>query len=294
MIPFAILPEPIRHETKVKATVVLKNIFDTYYRTKKVELVNLQAAVSEMIDQIIDNKDVFYNLVDIRTYDSYTYAHSVNVCMLSLIVGSMLRLNRNELEILGIGAILHDVGKIFIENEILNKPGALDAEEWEIIKTHTSKGYEFLKGKICISYISAHIAYQHHERNDGSGYPRGLTAARIHRFAKIVAVMDVYDAMTAERVYRNALPSYLVMEELRAGANIKFDHVVVDLLSNFVAPYFIGSILRLNNGEKVLVTRISQSECWVEVLEGVRQGTIFDLYRYPELKVDNIKNRIAR
>jgi HD-GYP domain-containing protein (c-di-GMP phosphodiesterase class II) len=88
------LPEPIRHETKVKATVVLKNIFDTYYRTKKVELVNLQAAVSEMIDQIIDNKDVFYNLVDIRTYDSYTYAHSVNVCMLSLIVGSMLRLNR--------------------------------------------------------------------------------------------------------------------------------------------------------------------------------------------------------
>jgi HD-GYP domain-containing protein (c-di-GMP phosphodiesterase class II) len=283
------LLEPVRHETKVKATVVLKDTIAAYYQTKKADFTNLQTVVSEMIDEIFNNKDVFYNLVDIRTYDTYTYSHSVNVCVLSLIVGTILHLNRNDLEILGVGAILHDIGKMFIENEILNKPGSLDTKEFEKIKTHTSKGYEFLKGKISISYLSAHIAYQHHERIDGSGYPRGLTAAQIHRFAKIVAVTDVYDAMTAQRVYRDAMPSYLVMEELRGGSNTKYDHLVVDLLGKVVAPYFVGSTVLLNNGEKVLVTRISPSECWVKVLDGIRQGTIFDLYRYPELKVNNNK-----
>lgn len=284
------LLEPVKQETKVKATVVLKNAVATYHQTKTVALEKLQTVVSEMIDQIISNRDVFYNLTDIRNYDDYTFSHSVNVCVLSLIVGAKLQLSRNQLEVLGVGAILHDVGKIFIENEILNKPGGLDTTEFEKIKTHTSKGYEFLKGKMCISYVSAHIAYQHHERIDGSGYPRGLAATQIHRFAKIVAVTDVYDAMTAQRVYRNALPSYRVLEELRAGANIKYDRLVVDLLGQIVAPYFVGSTLQLDNGEKVVVTRVSQSECWVSVLEGVRQGTIFDLYRYPEIKINIAKN----
>jgi response regulator RpfG family c-di-GMP phosphodiesterase len=283
------LLEPVKQETKVKAHMVLKNTLATYHQTKKISLEKLQTVVTEMVDQIINNRDVFYNLTDIRNYDDYTFSHSVNVCVLSLIVGTKLQLNRNQLEILGIGAILHDVGKIFIENEILNKPGCLDSTEFEKIKTHTSKGYEFLKGKISMSYISAHIAYQHHERIDGSGYPRGLADTQIHRFAKIVAVTDVYDAMTAQRVYRDAIPSYQVLEELRAGANIKYDHLVVDLLGQIVAPYFVGSTLQLDNGEKVVVTQVSHSECWVKVLEGVRQGTIFDLYRYPEIKINVAK-----
>jgi HD-GYP domain-containing protein (c-di-GMP phosphodiesterase class II) len=277
--------EPVKQETKIKATIILKNTLIAYNQTHKPDLDKLQGVVAEMIDQIIDNQDVFYNLIDIRSYDNYTYAHSVNVCVLSLMVGSLLRLKRNELEILGVGAILHDIGKIFVENEILNKPGNLNMQEFEIIKTHTSKGYEFLQGKFSISYIAAHIAWEHHERMDGSGYPRGLTETQIHRFAKIVAVTDVYDAMTAERVYREALPSFMVMDELRAGINIKYDRLIVEALSKVVAPYYVGSTLRLSNGEEILVTRVSKTECWVKALNGPRQGTIYDLYRYPELKV---------
>jgi HD-GYP domain-containing protein (c-di-GMP phosphodiesterase class II) len=277
--------EPVRQETKIKATITLKNTL-TSNQTQKPDLTKLQTIVSEMIEQIINNHDIFYNLIDIRSYDNYTYAHSVNVCVLSLMVGLLLRLKRNELEILGIGAILHDVGKIFVENEILNKPGGLEQREFEIIKTHTSRGYDFLKGKISISYIAAHIAWEHHERIDGSGYPRGLIAPQIHRFAKIVAVTDVYDAMTAERVYRAALPSFLALEELWAGVDSKYDRLIVEALSKVVAPYYVGSTLSLNNGEKVLVTRVSQTECWVKRLNGPEQGTIYDLYRYPELKVN--------
>jgi HD-GYP domain-containing protein (c-di-GMP phosphodiesterase class II) len=281
--------EPVKHETKVKAVMVLKDLTTTYYQTKKVNLGKLHDIVTDILDQIMNNHEVFYNLADLRTCDDYTFVHSVNVCVMALVVGRLLRLKRGELEILGVGALLHDVGKMFIENEILNKPGKLDYGEFEKMKTHTSKGYELLQGKMSISYISAHIAYEHHERNDGSGYPRGLTDTQIHRFAKIVAVIDVYDAMTANRVYREALPSYLVMEELRAEANIKYDHLIVDALSKVVAPFFIGSTLRLSNGEKILVTQVSQTECWVKVLEGRRKGTIFDLYRYPELGVNVIK-----
>jgi HD-GYP domain-containing protein (c-di-GMP phosphodiesterase class II) len=284
------LLEPVKHETKVKAVLALKKIMSTYYHTKQVDLHNLQEIVTEMLNEIFNNHDVFCNLADLRNYDDYTFAHSVNVCVLALIMGKVLLLNRNELEILGIGAILHDVGKIFIEEAVLNKPGNLDPSEFEKIKTHTIKGYEFLKGKISISYISAHIAYQHHERIDGSGYPRGLAEPQIHRFAKIVAVADVYDAMTAQRVYRKALPPYLVMKELRAEANIKFDYLVVEALSKVVAPFYIGSTLQLANDEKVVVTQVFPTKCWVKVLEGERQGTIFDLYRYPELMANIIKN----
>jgi HD-GYP domain-containing protein (c-di-GMP phosphodiesterase class II) len=277
--------QPVKHETKIKATMVLKNIVATYYQTKKLDIVKLQDLITDILDQIIGNNEIFYNMLDIRTYDNYTYEHSVNVCILSLIIGYSLQLRRDELRLLGIGAVLHDVGKIFIESEILNKPGRLETEEFEKIKTHTSRGYDFLKTKECVSFIAAHIAYQHHERNDGSGYPRGLTADQIHRFAKIVAVTDVYDAMTAHRVYRSALPSYLAVAELRAGAGVRYDREIVELLVEFVALYFIGSELSLDNGERVLVVNVSRTQCLVKVLDGPIAGTTFDLYQYPEIKV---------
>ncbi|HYH03458.1 MAG TPA: HD domain-containing phosphohydrolase, partial [Bacillota bacterium] len=180
--------EPVKQETKIKASLVLKETLKAYEENHETGLEKLRNVVAEMIDQIYSNKEVVYNMMDIRSYDNYTYAHSVNVCTLALIMGSWLKLSRQDLETLGIGALLHDIGKIFVDREILNKPGPLQPEEYELVKTHTVKGYELLKEKISISFISAHIAYQHHERVDGSGYPRGLTHEKIHRFAKIVAV----------------------------------------------------------------------------------------------------------
>jgi putative nucleotidyltransferase with HDIG domain len=278
--------EPIRQETKVKASVILKETFSAYEQNPNyIHVENLQSIVSEMIEQIFSNRDVIYNMIDIRTHDNYTFSHSVNVCALSLIVGSWMGLNHTDLEVLGIGALLHDIGKIFISHDILNKPSLLEPHEYEIIKSHTNKGYELLKEKVCISFISAHIAYQHHERLDGSGYPRGLAGNKIHRFAKIVAVADVYDAMTAQRVYREAVSSHNVLSEIKMEADKKFERSVVEAFERVVAPYPIGSLLLLNNGETVLVLNVTRSECKVRVVSGEREGQQFNLYRYPEICV---------
>lgn len=277
--------EPVKQETKIKAIRVLRETLEAYEKNQETGLGQLREVVAEMIDQIYENKEVVYNMIDIRSYDNYTYAHSVNVCTLALIMGCWMNLTRQDLEILGIGALLHDVGKIYINLEILNKPEPLLPEEYELVKTHTVKGYELLKEKMSISYISAHIAYQHHERVDGSGYPRGLSHEKIHRFAKIVAVADVYDAMTSQRVYREALPSDQVLKELKSGADLKYDRISVESLERVVAPYLVGSVLTLSNGEEVLVTNVTRFECLVKVLTGQRSGTVFNLYSHKELSV---------
>lgn len=280
-----LLLDPIRVETRLKAGLAFKEITDLLHQTNQVNVKNLRRVVAEMIDQIFNNDDVIYNMMDIRSYDNYTYAHSINVCTISLIIGNSMKINRNDLEYLGMGALLHDIGKINIDSKILNKPGSLEPVEYEAVKRHPRDGYQLLKEKIEVSFVSSHIAFQHHEREDGSGYPRGLTGDKIHRFAKIVAVADIYDAMTSHRIYRAAIPSHLVLAEIKQGIEKKFDRQVVESLEKIVAPYPVGATLLLNNGEVVTVKNATRSECIVKVTNGERKGCQFNLFRYPELKV---------
>lgn len=277
--------EPIKQETRAQAGLVVSEMIRGIQKTPQGNLHKLKQIVNEMVNQIIGYPDVVYNMLDIRSYDHYTYAHSVNVCAIALIIGSAMRMSRSDLEYLGIGALLHDIGKIFVDSKILNKPGRLEPEEYDQVKSHTRDGYEFLKEKICISYISSHVAFQHHEREDGSGYPRGITGDQIHRFAKIVAVADVYDAMTSYRIYKKAMPSHVVLNKIKAEADRKFDRTVVQCLEKMVAPYPIGSVLLLSNGEQVVVDRVTKSECRVRVISGERTGLTFNLYKQEGLNV---------
>ena len=277
--------EPIKLETRVKAGIAFRETVNVIEKTKSVNIFKLQKVVGEMVDQITKNNDVIYNMLDIRSYDNYTFAHSVNVCTISLIIGSWMRLSRSDLEFLGIGALLHDIGKIFVDAGILNKPSHLEPEEYELIKKHARDGYDILKDKICINYISSHIAFQHHERQDGSGYPRGLTGDKIHRFAKIVAVADVYDAMTSSRVYRQALPSHFVLDQIKSDADKKFDRAVVESLQKMIAPYPVGSLLLLTNGDTVIVHKVTRLEFKVKVDSGPREGHLYNLYHLPDVSV---------
>lgn len=277
--------ELIKQETKAKAGLVISETIQGLHKAPQHHIHKLKQVVREMVNQIFGHTDVVYNMLDIRSYDNYTYAHSVNVCTLALIIGAAMGMSRSDLEYLGIGALLHDIGKIFIDSEILNKPGSLKPEEYDQIKNHTWDGYELLKEKVGISFISSHVAFQHHEWEDGSGYPRGITGDQIHRFAKIVAVADVYDAMTSFRVYKKAMPSHIVLSKIKAEADRKFNRTVVQCLEKMVAPYPIGSLLLLSNGEQVVVDRVTQSECWVRVISGERTGLIFNLYTHPGLNV---------
>lgn len=280
--------EPIREETIFRARGLIKKYFTLLKQNKSIEITGIKSVIGEIVDQIISNPNIVYNMVDIRSHDDYTYAHSVNVCVISLMVGAALNLNRKQLETLGIGAIMHDIGKILIDNRILNKPTKLEPQESELIRRHAKDGFDLLRKKANISFLASHIVFQHHEREDGSGYPRGLSGKRIHSFAKIVAVADAYDAMTSNRVYQKEITSLQAIEEIKQEASRKFNSGVVEAFLQVVAPFPIGSTIIFKNGAKGIVKAVSKLECLVEVIEGPNCGNTFNLYQYPSIKVDKI------
>jgi HD-GYP domain-containing protein (c-di-GMP phosphodiesterase class II) len=279
---------PIKDETHQKAVQLYQKTMERLKNpksTEKIDLNKYKEVINEIIDDILSNPQVIYNMSDIQSYDHYTFTHSVNVTVLSILIGASMKFTRNDLEILGIGAMLHDIGKIFISPEILNKAAKLEPGEYEQVKAHTRKGYDLLKTKIQLTFLPAHIGLQHHEREDGTGYPRGITGKSIHRFSKIVAVADVYDAMTSRRVYQCPLASLTVLREIISRVSIKFDPLAIDHLTRVVAPYPKDSVLLLSNGEIVITTGVHRLRYDVQIIEGPRRGTIIDLYQATDLTV---------
>ncbi|KUP05278.1 histidine kinase [Bacillus coahuilensis p1.1.43] len=210
--------------------------------------------VQSILGEIKDNHDIQTVLSDVVTYDTYIFQHSFNVTLYSLAIGMELGLSTKQLESLGIGAILHDVGKMLIPEAVLFKPGRLTEDEFQIIKKHSEDGYNILRKLHTIDLAVAHCAFQHHERIDGSGYPRGIREEEIHPFAKIIAVADVFDAVTSNRVYRNAMLPHEALEILYSGAGTLFDTRAVEAFRKSVAIYPTGVTVQLNDNRRGIVS----------------------------------------
>ncbi|MCL6639251.1 MAG: HD-GYP domain-containing protein [Firmicutes bacterium] len=209
--------------------------------------------LENIIDQLLADRSLIVNLVDVRAIDDYTFGHCVNVCVLSLLTGITLGYNRERLLRLGLGAILHDIGKASVPGEILNKPGKLTEEEFAVIKQHPEQGYRMILKMPGISSVSAQVVYQHHERYDGGGYPLGLKEREVYEFAYICGVADVFDALTADRVYRKACPVHEAYEMVAGAGNQLFDFQVVKAFLENIAAYPVGTWVRLSSGEIGLV-----------------------------------------
>jgi HD-GYP domain-containing protein (c-di-GMP phosphodiesterase class II) len=175
-------------------------------------------AVRDKIIPIINDMSRHPNLNQILTHleqhDEYTYRHSVGVALISRIIGKARGMQEHELLELTTSAFLHDIGKFHIPEEIMNKPGKLTDSEFEQVKNHTEYGYQMLKRTVGITKRQALVALQHHEREDGSGYPFGLKGDEIDPHSKIVAVADVFHAMISKRIYKNPVPFYKVLQEM--------------------------------------------------------------------------------
>jgi HD-GYP domain-containing protein (c-di-GMP phosphodiesterase class II) len=210
----------------------------------------------EITEELLGRKNVLINIVDIKSMDSYTYQHSVNVAVLSLVLGIQLELDKKKLYDLCLGALVHDIGKALIPIEILQKSGKLTEEENDIVKKHTEMGYDFLKGSVDVSASSRIIALEHHEREDGKGYPEKRKANEINELAKIVAVADVYDALTSDRPYRKAMSPNDAVEYIMANGQTQFDYEVVKAFSKSIVPYPEGTIVKLSNGEIAVVEEV--------------------------------------
>lgn len=227
----------VQMDSKISQTFVLEK------SAKKFKML-----IVALLDELNSSKALLNLLSDVFLHDHYIFSHSLNVTLYSLAIGIEMKLSPKELEQLGLGAILHDVGKMKVPEAILTKPGKLTAEEFEIIKEHAEDGFQMLRNIPTIPLIVAHCAYQHHERLNGGGYPRGLKEEEIHLFGKILGVADVFDAVTSNRVYRPAMLPHEGLEILYSGVGSLFDPKIVDAFRRAVAIYPTGLTVTLSDG----------------------------------------------
>lgn len=212
-----------------------------------------------MVDQLVDHKDVVSLLLLIGGDDNYTYHHSMQVGMLSYYIASWLGYSKEEAYQAGKAGYLIDIGNCKVPQEILSKPGKLTPEEFEQVKGHPAYGYEIIRNSTG-DEIAAQVALQHHEREDGSGYPNGLRAKDIHPFAKIAAVADVYSAMTTNRVYRSKQELLTVLRELNSLSFGKLSPEPTQALIRHLLPNFIGKKVLLSTGEVGSIVMMNQTD----------------------------------
>jgi len=250
-----VISEELRNETTTK----LKNLFVTVQDGKPSpnaiaeSVSDLSQMINDIVDQVFSNRQMVYNLVDLKNHDDYTFRHSVNVSALATVLGTALYYSRSALISLARGALFHDIGKMFIDKDILYKNGPLTPEEFEHVKRHSELGFDFAKNKLGFMAQESISILQHHEKFDGTGYPHGRGGRDIHRNAQIVSVADVFDAMTSFRVYHDArLPSE-AMEYVMGNVGQHFDGEVVDVFLKKVAAYPTGIGVKLSNGMSGLV-----------------------------------------
>jgi len=213
--------------------------------------------VQSMIVHLSLEESYLVGLTTIKNFDDYTLNHSVNVCVLALALGRRLGLNRHELSELGAGALFHDLGKLDIPNEILDKPGALSADERAIMETHSHRGAERLVDLAIhhgIPSAAIQIALEHHEKHDLSGYPLFVKKGTIGLYSKIVKVVDYFDALTTKRNYRKkTFSSEEALKIMSEKSGIEFDPVILKAFSQMVGAYPIGSLVFLSTGEMGIV-----------------------------------------
>lgn len=227
----------------------IKGIMESIRYDKKVDIVQLKETVNDMVHHILNDDMIFMTLTGIRDIDNYTFLHSVDVCIYSVITAKALNMEYDEIYNLAMAAILHDVGKCKVPLSILNKPGKLSDEEYEIMKRHSIDGYEIARQMPGISDKMARIICQHHEKWDGTGYPLGLKTYDIDLGARIISIADVYDALTADRIYRKRFMPHEAAEYLMANNEFQFDPRIMKSFINNIAIYPQDLVVLLNTGE---------------------------------------------
>jgi len=257
-IPIELLNEATNVITEGIETIAelngTKPTFQAMIETEKT-VRTFQKIFRDIMTCLTENPSVLNLLATTKIHESHVYTHSLNVTIYSCQLAIKNGMSTREIEEIGLGALLHDLGKIFVAPEILNKPGRLNEEEYQHMKAHSQLGFDILRKVHEIPLVVAHCALQHHERIDGRGYPRGIKGDKIHPYAKILSVADVFDAVTSHRVYRPAMLPHQGMELLFSGSGTQFDTKQLKLFKNCIAIYPQGLTVKLNDGRLGIVTK---------------------------------------
>jgi HD-GYP domain-containing protein (c-di-GMP phosphodiesterase class II) len=223
----------------------------------ELDVVQVKVVVKECVESMLRNPGAMLWLARIKHSDEYTAEHCLRVAIFSIALGRELGLRQDELEHLGMCGMLHDVGKIKVPSAILNKPGALTPHELRVMQSHASEGRKLLMSNQQVTAAAVDVAFSHHERLDGRGYPRGLDAPRIPYFAKIVAVVDAYDAINSDRPYSKGKSSLEALRILFEASGSHFDEELVKIFVRRIGIYPPGEIVEMNNGEVGIIIACS-------------------------------------
>lgn len=229
--------------------------------------------VGDMVANIAYNPDVMVWLTHLKNRDRYTALHSLNVATLALVFGTFLEMDESELRELGLGALLHDIGKLRISLEVLNKPGKLLDDEYAVMKRHPEIGTELLKSSAGLSSDVLDIVYCHHERALGQGYPRGLRGDDIPFYAQIVAIVDVYDALTSDRVYRDGMSPAKAMKLMHGGKGKEFDPALLEQFTRCIGLFPAGSLVELSTGEVGVVIQGNGNKAATPIMMLILDGS---------------------
>jgi len=211
--------------------------------------------VRSLVDEIISSKNAVVNIIDLKSYDLYTYQHSVNVSVLAGVLGFAMKMSRDEIYDLSTAAIFHDIGKMFVSRNILDKPGFLSEQEFGEMKKHPALGANYLRDKLFFKPDIYLPVGQHHEHYDGTGYPDGLPGDATCLPAKVIAMCDTYDAITSKRPYHDPIMPHEACEYVMGNAGSHFDPDAVGVFFRTVAPFPVGVSVRLSNGEEGIVCK---------------------------------------
>lgn len=252
-----------------------------------------KAEVEKMIDESWNMLGKGYNsynmlgmLYSMHSYSDTTYMHCMNVGMIASLIGQWLGWDAGEIKILNACGMFHDIGKILIPKEILDKPGKLTSEEYEIMKSHTVKGYQLIKD-LGLDQRIVNSTIMHHERCDGTGYPFGVKGDKIDEYSKIIAIADVYEAMTANRVYRGPICPFDAVAQFENNGFDKYEtKYLLVFLKNIVDSYLHSSV-RLNNGEQAEIILINRQKGSKPVVM-TSSGRPVDLSKEPGLKIERV------
>ena len=287
------------YSQRIKASKEFKEFEQSFLRTTENFKKNLRSIVDDRapinteelcsnISNLMANQtttiSIFDMLHNMRQYDDLTYAHCINVSLICTVFAKWLKLPPSEVDKLTLCGLLHDIGKLAIPDNIIRKPDKLTADEYNIIKTHTLQGYNILKGYKNINNDIKESALMHHERCDGTGYPLGLTGDKINKYAKVVAIADVYDAMTAARVYRGPLCPFKVIGIFETDGLNKYDSKFIMVFLEHIASTYIKNRVRLNNGmegEVVFMNKNALSRPMVQC-----RNRFIDLSKEPDVYIE--------
>lgn len=296
-------PELISAQLRAEAGNVVKDAFEAFKVAGESKFakvgVNIDAIADiagQIVEAILGNGDVGIQMADLKSYDQYTFQHSVNTAVLGAVLGQSMGFGLPQLKELAIGLLLHDIGNVTVPEAILRKTNELTEAEYKYIYEHPRSGFELLRHCESIAAPAKIIALQHHERINGSGYPKGLKGADLHINSQIGAIVDSYDALTSDRDYRKRFLPHEAVEYLMGAGDTHFTYDLVFHFVSQVAPYPPGTIVELSNGDRGIVYEVDMGISTRPKLKLIHnrnglaypKGETLDLARNPTLAIEKV------